>query len=263
MSAGSHPREHDELIVADSFRVRQGAAGSSAEVRGWRLHRERFTSAVREVCEMESFGASHRVLLTLDDFLENAAEQIADYGEGFPRLELRRTSPSDLKLSVTLRPLPDLGATLELRSAPGVQLSRAHLKGPNIVRLGELNRTLGAEALLLDPAGNALEGATSSLIWWPPGSTEGHVVSQRPGATTGDRVPSVTESLLRSSNDRITGARATPAELAQFEVWAVNALHGIRRVTSIDGTSLPAPDIHRLSTHVETLDRCWESVTHP
>ncbi|MGO1538183.1 MAG: aminotransferase class IV [Leucobacter sp.] len=263
MSAGTHTRERDELMVADSFRVRRNAAGGTAEVRGWQLHRERFTSAVREVCEMESFGTTHRVLLTLDDFLQKAAEQIADYGEGFPRLELRRTSAGDPKLSVALRPLPALGTTLELRSAPGIQLSRPHLKGPNIVRLGELNRTFGAEALLLDPAGNALEGATSSLIWWSRDTTEGHVVSQRSGATTGDRVPSVTESLLRSSNDRITGARAAPAELAQHEVWAVNALHGIRRVTSIDGTSLPAPDIHRLNTHAETLDSCWEAVTSP
>ncbi|MFC7765485.1 hypothetical protein [Leucobacter soli] len=55
-------------------------------------------------------------------------------------------------------------------------------------------------------------------------------------------------------------ARLAPVELAQHEVWAVNALHGIRVVTSIDGTPLPPPDERRLQWFREALDRTWEAV---
>lgn len=244
--------------------------------------------------------------LELDVFLANVSERIAAYGEGFPRLELWLDQEHKPSLRLSLRPLPELRDTIELRTAGAIPLAHPDTKGPNLVALEALNRELGAEALLLDAAGNALEGATTSLIWWEPNTDRGYVVAPRrsprpsvssaasgvPASPDGsaapvDRVFSVTERLVaRIAGQRPAGeerrvvegegpvdaeprripfgqlrkARLTPAELSLHEVWAVNALHGIRVVTSIDGVLLPEPDERRLKWFREALDQAWRRV---
>lgn len=264
MSAASTRR----LIVADSFRVRANPRTGTAEVRGLADHLRRFRfSALGQLP-----GADARA--RIDVFLDEAVDRIAEYGEGFPRLELWEAEHAggDPELSLSLRPLPELRDTIELRSAPGVLLDHPERKGPNISRLAELNRRLGAEALLLDGAGRAVvEGATTSLIWWgDAGDSSGRFVADARATERANRVPSVTEGLLRRAADaRLVGRKperqsgslspATPtvAELAGAEVWAVNALHGIRVVTSIDGVPQAAPEERRLRWFREALDRCW------
>ncbi|WP_449283918.1 aminotransferase class IV, partial [Leucobacter sp.] len=138
-----------------------------------------------------------------------------------------------------------------------VRLEHPHRKGPNIARLAELNRGLGAEALLLDADGRALEGATTSLIWWRDDADQSGGAVDEP-STGGGRVASVTEELLhRTARGRLAAGRPTPAELTRCEVWAVNALHGIRVVTSIDGVALPESHGPRLERFREALDRTW------
>ncbi|MBO1902896.1 aminotransferase class IV [Leucobacter weissii] len=245
----------DALLAADSFRVR--VRGGRAEVRGLDRHLERFTASVRE----PSSGASPPSPDELSAFILDARARIADYGAGFPRLELRRHGGTT-ELRLSLRPLPALGRTVELRSAPGVRLPDPRRKGPNISLLADLNRELGAEALLLDETGHALEGATTGLVWWPPGNGRDPATDRGYLVADDRRVPSVTESLLLDAADgRLEGAAASPEQLAEQEVWAVNALHGIRPVTSIDGAALPRPDERRLHRFREALDRSWQPVT--
>lgn len=262
--------ERTELLVADSFRVRLNPKTHAAEVRGLARHLGRFSTSVLECWP----GAAER----LDAFLAEALPRIAAYGEGFPRLELwgdpdaMHTEARDPELRLSLRPSPELRDTIELRTAHGVSLEHPGRKGPNISRLAELNRDLVCEALLLDREGRVLEGATTSLIWWTDDTDEsGHFVKLR-WKKPANRVDSVTEGLLQEAaqkrlvgvkpNRQRTGSlsegRPTPTELARYEVWAVNALHGIRPVTSIDGIALPDPVPRRLKWFREALERTWQ-----
>lgn len=233
----------ETLLVADSFRVRAGAG--LAEARGLDLHLDRFVRSVRAAGGPDPAA-----------FLRRAVVDIAAYGAGFPRLELLRDDRAGFELGLTLRPLPALADTVELRTAAGIAVPHPEVKGPNISRYAALNRELGAEALLVDDAGRIVEGATTSLVWW-----DGHLLCS---AGTRRRVDSVTERLVlgigagRGTVERRT--LPTPAELARHEVWAVNALHGIRVVTGIDGTPPPEPDERRLGSFREALDRAWEPV---
>lgn len=243
------PPESAELLVADSFRVRLDPATGEAGVRGLDRHLFRFSRSVRQ--------ATGRTLDGIGAFLDEARGRIAEYGEGWPRLELLRDGASgEHRLGLRLRPLPGLGDAIELRSARAVALVHPERKGPNLGALAELNSELGAEALLLDWQGCAIEGATTSLVWWRDDRLQ-----RTPG---GGRVPSVTESLLaniaKGRGIAIDRTSVTPAELAVDEVWAVNALHGIRRVTSLDGASMPSPDAARLRWFREALDETWEPV---
>lgn len=244
------------------------AAGQSSAYFGWT---EPFYSP-----------AETRALAAIDEFLEGVPERIAGFGEGWPRLELWRDGGSALRsgrprLELALRELPELQTELELRTAGRLSRElrgRRHpaRKGPNIARYSALNRRLGAEAILTDLRGRVVEGATTSFLWWPrklDGPEPWGSVS-----ASDRRVPSVTESILaQAGGRRLVGTKphrrrigqpqprwVTPAELQGVEVWAVNALHGIRAVTSIDGVPQPAPRSRRLRWFREALDRAWESV---
>ncbi|GAB2566272.1 aminotransferase class IV [Leucobacter ruminantium] len=249
-------RQSGALLVADSFRVRVDEATGAAQVRGLELHLARFADAAHSaLAENTDDDDSERCV---DAFLADALPRIAAYGAGFPRLELRGGSARDRgpRFDLALRPSPALGEALELRTAGSLALPHADRKGPNIARLAELNRELGAEALLLDGDGSVLEGATTAIVWWT-----GDALRR---AASRERVPSVCEALLRELAERsgveVREAAIEPAELALHEVWAVNALHGIRVVTNVDGVSPPTPDEHRLRRFREALDGTWQTL---
>lgn len=264
-----------QLLAADSFRVRLNPKTGAAEVRGWARHRSRFTRAVREATPGAAGRENEgRILDRANAFLDDALPRIAAYGAGFPRLELWSDASGTPALRLSLRPVPELRDTVELRTAGAVRLAHPGRKGPNIARLSELNRELGAEALLLDSDGRVLEGATTSLVWWTDDTDESGCTVAAPSGTAPNRVASVTEALLRDAaqkrpvgrmpNDRRSGSFSesgpTAAELTSHEVWAVNALHGIRTVTSINGVALPSPVPQRLAWFREALDRTWEAI---
>lgn len=268
------PVREPVLVAADSFRVR--VRGGRAEVRGLERHLERFRWAAADA------GLS---LAGLNAFLAEARRAIAEFGEGFPRLELWVDADGSTRFEVALREPPPLGETLELRSHTGAASEHARRKGPNIARYSALNRGLGAETLLVGIDGLVREGATTSLVCWRGANDEAGFVID-----AAERVPSVTEALLLSAVGRppagtdpgqppgVESARpvgidpapahrfeigretATVSELQRCELWAVNALHGIRPVTQLDGVALPAPTPERLEWFRAALDATWKPV---
>lgn len=247
------PDDERELLAADSFRVR--VHRGRAQARGFDRHVARFAATAAA-----ALGSHPGASAELSSFLAQAPAHIASYGTGFPRLELWRDPTGEPTFSLALRPLPTLHDTIELRTTGELLLPRATRKGPNLNTLLALNRELGAEALLLDGTGHVLEGATTSIVWWLPGSHVPHTVAAPL------RVPSVTEALLGNAAAQwdSAGARsadASPEALLDAEVWAVNALHGIRTVTTLDGQALVAPAEERLAWFRDALDHTWTNVT--
>lgn len=262
------PADARALLVADSFRVR--VRDGVAEVRGFSAHLDRFRDTVGRALGAGSASgaapAAEEASATeqLDAFLGAARTRIAEAGAGFPRLEFWQEPDGHTSFSLAIRPLPPLRETIELRSTGVIPLAHPDRKGPGIARLGALAQELGAEPLLLSPAGTVREGATTSLVYWLDGDEAGDEAAGRVIADT-ERVASVTERLLRAAaagtaRRSIAEGHATPAQLLGCEVWAVNALHGIRPVTRLDGAELPAPHAARLRWFREALDRSWEPV---
>ncbi|WP_053353197.1 aminotransferase class IV [Leucobacter musarum] len=260
--AGRHePASEPHLLAADSFRVSTHAG--EPQVRAFSAHLTRFAAtATAAWLERDCTADPQRIAEALAAFISEARERIAVSGDGFPRLELWSASAeatseaSAPSLALALRPLPTLGDQVSLVSAPRGVAPMAERKGPNIARYSALARDLGGEPLLTDEAGWVLEGATTSVIWWPDRGTahQGSVVAQAA------RVPSVTEATLRAAATNLSPARVTPDELRASEVWSVNALHGIRPVTHLDGTPLVSPNPERLERFRAVLDRSWEPV---
>ena len=310
------------MLAADSFRVRVNQATGVAEARGLQMHLARFGEAAREALhgneptlpvhtdlhtlERETmlkagFGrsitpeapvvllplhaddAEKRTAAQVGEFAREATARIAQYGEGWPRLELWGAADgcqAKPELRLTFRALPALQETIGLRAVSNVDVEWPERKGPNIAAYATLNRDLGCEALLLDDNGHVREGTTTSLLWWQANRL--HRVA------SGSRVQSITEALITETvlaetaladyapaisgpqsddsqhplraTDVIVSPGITPSELTKHEVWAVNALHGIRVVTSIDGVETPEPNCQRLQWFRERLNRMWQPV---
>lgn len=253
-------------MVADSFRVRE--SDGVAEVRGFSLHIARFTSSVIAACaevaahtgtsahaDTDAILPEHR----LEEFLGDAISQIATYGVGNPRIELWGGPGCVPELRLSLRPLPTLRDTIQLRSATSVDTHAPERKGANIGLFAGLNRSLEAEALLIAGDGSVVEGTTTSIVWWQ--GNAGFVVGNDA------RVHSITEQLVHEiaihRGTPLTLASATAEDLTAHEVWAVNALHGIRPVTHINGKLQVKRESPRLETYREALDRTWERVAAP
>lgn len=265
MGIAAAPSPKRTLLVADSFRVRDH--GGVAEVRGLSHHLARFRASV--LASENSVTPCPLTTSEVDSFIASALPRIAAAGEGFPRLELwrenvaRQTSKTpesslSLSLSLAIRPLPELREAITLTSVARPNgLADAKVKGPNIASYSALSRQLGGEALLLDETGRVVEGTTTSLIWWNADGSGAY-------SAVPDRVSSVTELLVREIALRfgteLRPEQRSPADLTKFEVWAVNALHGIRPVLSIDGRASARHDPDRLDQYRVALDAAWEPV---
>lgn len=258
--------EEPELLVADSFRVRTHPESGEVEVRSFHAHLARFKASAIEAWQsaemQEPARAQQDVSRAIETFLADARQQIKASGVGWPRLELwgipdgQQSVITGQQLRLSLRTLPELGRSIEARTVKLPPIDHPERKGPNIARYAKLNQGLGAEALLTDDLGQVIEGASTSLVWWRDGTL---CTSE-----DGGRVASVTEYALRgfatSRGIRTQRGNEHPSELAGYEGWAVNALHGIRILTSIDGIRLPAPDKSRLREFETALDATWQPV---
>ncbi|WP_336659564.1 aminotransferase class IV [Leucobacter sp. USHLN153] len=283
------PATESALLAADSFRVR--VAHGRAEVRSFERHLARFTAtATAAWLDADPSAQPDAVSAALTRFLAEARTRIAEAGEGFPRLELwapatppragqtaglgpertaaDRAPSAEPHLALAIRPLPPLRDDIELVAPPAGTATmvpeREHpeRKGPNIARYAALARELSVgaaaqEPLLVDAAGHVAEGATTSLVWWPEGSkceARGQV------SALPQRVASVMEATLREALPDLMPALATVDELSRSEVWAVNALHGVRPATRLNGSPLPPADPARLAAARAVLDHAWEPV---
>lgn len=206
------------VLVIDSWLVDEG------RVRGLARHAERFGPA----CARFSEPAAERT----NRFLRAVAESLPARGRWFPRVELVETG-SGTRLRMWVRPAPPRTTTVRLWTAPGPDRRRLPaVKGADLDHLAALRAAAAAagadEALLVSPAGQVREGASTSVVWWrgdtlcgpPPG----------PGL-----LPGITRALLGelagTAGHRVVTEQATAADLADVPVWTLNALHGIRPVT--------------------------------
>ncbi|MEO6943258.1 MAG: aminotransferase class IV [Lacisediminihabitans sp.] len=224
------------LQVADSWLVSEGTTLAIE------LHRTRFLSSV----DARGFGAATSQqhpgagkFLDAENFWDAALATIPRDGEWFPRVELLSLSGA-AHFRFRLRPSPERSLRIVLANHAGDDPRTAPLiKGPDLasmLRLRTIAQQRGADdAVLLSPLGFVVEGAHTSLLWWR-GNT---LCAPAPEL---ERIDSVTAksliTLATALGYDLYYESVTPAELDGLEVWAVNALHGIRIVTAwVDGPS--------------------------
>jgi branched-subunit amino acid aminotransferase/4-amino-4-deoxychorismate lyase len=223
------------ILAADSWLVADG------RVLALGLHRMRFLDAAAELAERRGLG-SEVDDLDVERFWDAAIAGIPRDGNWFPRVELR-VQHEAAELLFRLRPAPELHRSIVLATHHGDDpRTEPWVKGPDLEAMTRLRteaQGVGADETVLlgavddGPERYVAEGSTSCLAWW-----------------TGDAlcVPSIDLPRIDSVTLRSVLALATatgvdvlhdavlPGQLDGLEVWALNALHGIRIVTSwIDG----------------------------
>jgi branched-subunit amino acid aminotransferase/4-amino-4-deoxychorismate lyase len=213
------------IVVADSWFVSEGTALALG------LHRERFLAAM---------PADARAATRADAFWDAVLGLIPREGGWFPRVELQDRSGS-LLLVFRHRSAPDRTNNLvELTWRDGDPRTHPAIKGPDLdtmTRVRTVAQAGGAgEAVFLSPEGYIVEDSHSALAWW-----RGEILCTPPRELA--RVDSVTvRSLLALATAlgvETYEESVTPAEIADTELWSLNALHGIRIVTRwLDGPAL-------------------------
>ncbi len=236
--------EDDQLLIADSWLVSDG------RVRGLERHRQRFFRACIEV--------GHIPQDHLHAFWRATVRELPRHERWFPRVELSARPRAELRLRI--RPAPPQGAAVRLWVWDGPDPRTApRRKGPDLACLAEVRRrasTAGAgEALLTTRSGLVLEATNSSVLWW-----EGPCLCiPSPGLRI---LPGVTADLIQESavrfGTRMGHRRRRVPDLDGSEVWLVNALHGIRTVSTWVGTSVVAGPALRAPEWQARLEACAE-----
>ncbi|HEV7740813.1 MAG TPA: aminotransferase class IV [Pseudolysinimonas sp.] len=239
------PRDDCDVLpatieVADSWLVADGT------VRGLELHRMRFLTSIPRARYLQ---------VNPDAFWNAAIAAIPRAGMWFPRVELRLQLLAP-QLLFRLREAPKLRRSVTLATHTSRDPRTApRFKGPDLeamTRLRTLAQKRGAdEAVLLSAEGWIAEGSTTSLAWWRGDAL--CVPSNDIERVDGVTIRSVI-TLATALGVDVLYETVTPGELQGLEVWALNALHGIRIVTAwIDGPAtaeLPG----RLATWQARLD---------
>jgi branched-subunit amino acid aminotransferase/4-amino-4-deoxychorismate lyase len=213
------------IEVADSWLVTNGTALALG------LHRERF---------LTSMAPDARRATNAADFWDLAISLIPREGEWFPRVELQRRGDA-LLLVFRLRDSPERRNNLvEATWLDGDPRTTPRIKGPDLetmIRVRTTVQTHGAnEAVILTGDGFVVEDSHGGLLWW-----RGEILCGPPAEF--DRVDSVTVrsvlALAAALGVETYEEAVTPNEIADTELWSLNALHGIRIVTAwIDGPEL-------------------------
>ena len=227
------------VAVADSWLVTDGT------VLALEVHHSRFLAGITgEHPRLDPAG-----------FWDAVLAQIPRTGDWFPRVELqlRDGAPSWCSACAPPRTHEGGAAGHHRRGGPA---NLPLVKGPDtaaLLRLRTEAQGRGAdEAVILSPEGFVIEGAYSSLLWW-----RGEFLCA-PSLDL-DRVDSVTArsviALATALGTDVHYESVTPRELDGLEIWALNALQGIRIVTAwIDGPE-PAELPGRLALWRARLDR--------
>ena len=201
------------LYVADSFLLNDG------KVVAYQRHLDRFAASA------EFQG----LVRPLDDFLSAVTASLPRTGKLFPRIDL--TERGELELHI--RPAPELHETIVLATASHDPRVEPTIKGPDIPALNALRaeaQTQGADdAVIVDAQGRIVDGSTTCLIWFAEGG-----LHLPPAEAL--RVNSVSVAVVRElaaqGGFSVSESWATPSDLEGVELYAVNALHGIRSVVS-------------------------------
>jgi len=185
-------------------------------------------------------------------------------GDWFPRVEMRLQVLSP-QLLLRLRETPDLRRSVVLATHTGRDPRTApRFKGPDLeamTRLRTIAQKAGAdEAVVLSPHGFVADGSTTSLAWW-----RGDVLCVPSDDI--DRIDGITlrsiVTLATALGIEVLHESVRPEELDGLEVWALNALHGIRIVTSwVDGPET-AEEPGRLATWQARLDALRKPLPEP
>ena len=238
MSEASIHRWHEGALVpldyCDMTDTRVAAADSwfvaDGRVLGLDLHRERF---------LASMSVGVREATNADAFWASALDLLPRTGDWFPRVELQDRAGAPL-LVFRLRSAPERRMNLRVVTWPTDPRTEPRIKGPDLETMTRIRTSAKAkgadEAVITTPDGFLVESSQSGLLWW-----RGDILCGPPADFA--RVDSVTVRTLLT----LAGAMGietyeeavTPAEIADTEFWALNALHGIRIVTDwIDGPAL-------------------------
>ncbi|MEO6941717.1 MAG: aminotransferase class IV [Terrimesophilobacter sp.] len=217
----------EKVDVADSLLVTDGMAFALG------MHRERFTAAAHTFGQHLD-GYSDAVVNRVWDA---AFRMIPPTGDWFPRVELRSLHGA-AHFGYRHRTAPKLDRTVRLISHSGPDPRRVpSIKGPDLDVLLSARvraKAQGADDVaLLTSDGYVIDAGTSALVWW-----RGGILCAPPEGKDDAkfaRVDSVTAKslfgLAAALGVETHRERVTPAELDGTEVWALNALHGIRIVT--------------------------------
>jgi len=218
------------ILAADSWLVTGGTALAIA------LHRARYLDAVAELAERRGRVAEVEAL-DVDAFWDAAIASIPRTGDWFPRVELR-VQHDAAELLLRMRPSPARSRSLTLATFRGRDpRTEPWVKGPDLEAMTRLRteaQQRGAdEAVVLSPDGFVADGSTTCLVWWLGDALCVPSVEL-------PRIDSVTLrsvlALATATGVDVLHDGVTPEALEGCEVWALNALHGIRIVTAwIDG----------------------------
>ena len=222
------PTTGTRLSLVDSWLLSDG------RVRRIDLHRQRFLRGCTEVASVSQE--------TVTAFWQAAMGKLPKAGDFFPRVELTAGEPVELRLWI--RPSPARGGPVTVwvcdSTDPRVSPRR---KGPDLDALDALRGRAvekGAqEALLTTDSGVVVEAGYASVLWWD----EERLCVPSPKLPV---LAGITTAVIQQRAARlgveIRQRQAPVDELAGKEVWLVNALHGIRPVRSLLGTSIqPGP----------------------
>jgi branched-subunit amino acid aminotransferase/4-amino-4-deoxychorismate lyase len=233
--------EPGQTAIADSWLVADG------QVRGFTAHTRRFSASCAELFGVEATRTR--------EFMQAVCSRLPARGRWFPRVELVLAAGTP-QFQLWVRPAPPRGRAVRLWLPEGPDLrTRPRTKGPDLEWLAWQHAAAQAagadEAVLLTRSGRVLEGATTSILWW-----HGDELCAPP--EDAGVLPGVTRLILLDLAAFI-GAPITfrcpePAELAGREVWAVNALHGIRPVTGWVGVDIEPGPVLRAGRWQRYLD---------
>ncbi len=236
------------LRVADSWLVNDG------QTRALHLHRQRFLSGALSLTNLHERD--------IVPFWNAAMTRIPATGLWFPRIELAGSARNPV-FQFRIRKAPALQRTIRLHDAPIADFRKIpRHKGPDLAQCIAIRRDIlstGAEeALITTRQGFILEGLTTTILWWENGTLCRVPPSCRllPGITC--------QLILRIAEQHgipVACRMRKPHELNHLEVWAVNALHGIRRI--IDWEHAPFhPEAHSdIAYWREALENFREPVT--